>query len=293
MRDALRRLGDRRVRFEDAMDDSSPIGVRITTRDGGISIDFAGSGPVNRVNSLNANRAIVQSAVLYCLRCLIDQDIPLNAGVLSALKLIVPEGAFLNPPHEADPARHAAVVGGNVEVSQRVVDVILGALGLAAASQGTMNNLAFGSDRFGYYETLCGGVGAGPGFDGASAVHSHMTNTRLTDVEVMERRYPVLVRQFSVRRGSGGAGRHRGGDGVIRAIEFFAPLAVSLLTQRRLRRPFGLAGGEAGHPGRNVLRRTGSGMAEDLGALAQFTVAAGDVLTIETPGGGGWGAQKP
>ena len=195
-------------------------------------------------------------AVLYVFRCLIDEDIPLNSGVLEPVEIVLPE-CLLNPPSHDDPANCVAIVGGNVETSQRVVDVLLGALGLAAASQGTMNNLTFGDGTFGYYETICGGSGATPAADGADAVHTHMTNTRLTDAEVIERRYPVRLHEFSIRRGSGGAGQHRGGDGIVRRIEFLKPLTVSLLTQRRGDyAPFGLNGGCDGAIGSNTLQRS-------------------------------------
>jgi 5-oxoprolinase (ATP-hydrolysing) len=184
------------------------------------------------------------------------------------------------------------MVGGNVETSQRVVDVVLGALGVAAASQGTMNNTLFGDGTFGYYETICGGSGATPHRDGADAVHTHMTNTRLTDPEVIERRYPVRVREFSIRRGSGGGGSHRGGDGIVRRLEFLRELEVSLLHQRRgPYPPYGLAGGQPGAVGRNTLTRA-DGRVEPLSNLAQFTAHPGDILTIETPGGGGYGPAK-
>jgi 5-oxoprolinase (ATP-hydrolysing) len=195
----------------------------------------------------------------------------------------------LNPREGKSAAECPAIVGGNVETSQRVVDVLLGALGLAAASQGTMNNLLFGDPTFGYYETICGGSGATPAADGADAVHTHMTNTRLTDPEVIERRYPVRVEEFSIRRGSGGAGRHRGGDGVVRRLEFLKQLDVSILSQRRGDYPpYGVVGGQPGALGRNTLLRA-DGTREDLGGRAQFVARAGDVLSIETPGGGGWG----
>jgi 5-oxoprolinase (ATP-hydrolysing) len=239
--------------------------------------------------NLNANRAIVTAAVMYCMRLLIDEDIPLNQGVLAPIDIILPE-CLLNPPERRSPAECAAVVGGNVETSQRVVDALLGALGVAAASQGTMNNTLFGDGTFGYYETICGGSGATVQADGADAVHTHMTNTRLTDPEVVERRYPVRVREFSIRRGSGGAGRQRGGDGVIRRLEFLKELQVSLLHQRRgLYPPYGVQGGLPGAIGRNTLKRA-DGSTETLSNRAQFTAYSGDVLTIETPGGGGFGA---
>jgi 5-oxoprolinase (ATP-hydrolysing) len=240
--------------------------------------------------NLNANRAITTAAVMYVLRCLLDEDIPLNQGVLAPVEIVIPSG-LLNPPPGPRPEDCPAVVGGNVETSQRVVDALLGALGVAAASQGTMNNLLFGDATFGYYETICGGAGGTQHAAGADAVHTHMTNTRLTDPEVLERRYPVRVRAFSIRRGSHGAGRNRGGDGVIRRLEFLKPLEVSILSQRRgPYPPYGLAGGAPGALGRNTIERAG-GMREDLAGRAQFTVAAGDVLTIETPGGGGFGTE--
>ena len=179
--------------------------------------------------------------------------------------------------------------GGNVETSQRIVDAVFGALRVVAASQGTMNNLLLGDDTFGYYETICGGAGAGPGFNGADAVHTHMTNTRLTDPEVLESRYPVRLVRFAIRRGSGGAGLHQGGSGVIRELEFLRPLELSILSQRREKQPYGLAGGEPGASGRNVLIRTDPQAEELLGGVARASVSAGDRLIIETPGGGGWG----
>jgi 5-oxoprolinase (ATP-hydrolysing) len=251
------------------------------------TIDFTGTGSVIAGN-LNANRAITSAAVLYVLRLLIAEDIPLNQGVLAPVSIVLPE-CFLNPPERATAAECAAVVGGNVETSQRIVDTLLGALGIAAASQGTMNNLLFGDKTFGYYETICGGSGATADANGADAVHTHMTNTRLTDPEVLERRYPVRLVEFAIRRGSGGAGKHRGGDGVVRRIEFLRPLDLSILSQRRgPYAPYGVLGGEAGALGRNTLIRR-DGTREELPALASLKVDAGDVLIIETPGGGGWG----
>lgn len=292
MRRALKRLGEREAVFTDHLDDGSPVSVRLSLRGEEAIIDFTGTGPVRPTN-LNANRAIVTAAVMYVFRCLIDEDIPLNGGVLEPLTIRLPE-CLLNPPGRADPRLCPAIVGGNVETSQRVVDVLLGALGVAAASQGTMNNLTFGDATFGYYETICGGSGATPDADGADAVHTHMTNTRLTDVEILEHRYPVRVRTFSIRRGSGGRGQRRGGDGVIRTLEFLRPLQVSMLSQRRPPwAPFGLAGGGAGASGRNTLLRRGEETPRDLGGCFQIDVAPGDLLTIETPGGGAYGAPGP
>jgi 5-oxoprolinase (ATP-hydrolysing) len=238
---------------------------------------------------LNANRSIVTAAVIYVLRLLIGEDVPLNQGLLAPIELVLPE-CLLNPPARERPKDCPAVVGGNVETSQRVVDVLLGALGLAAASQGTMNNLLFGDASFGYYETICGGSGATAQAPGADAVHTHMTNTRITDPEVLEARYPVRLQEFSIRRGSGGAGQQRGGDGVVRRIEFLKPLTLSILSQRRgPYPPYGMQGGEPGACGRNMLLKA-NGSQLSLDGMTQIAVEAGDVLTIETPGGGGWGS---
>ncbi len=283
---AITALGAKTYEFKDSLDDGSPVCLKITTEKERMVMDFSGSGPVNN-NSMNANTAIVRSAVLYCLRCLINEEIPLNSGVLKPVELIVPEG-MLNPPVNIDQEKCAAVFAGNVEISQRLVDVIFGALGVVAASQGTMNNFVFGNDKFGYYETICGGTGAGPAFDGTSAVHSHMTNTRLTDPEILERQFPVRLKKFEIRRGSGGKGEFRGGDGVTREIEFLTCLQVSLLTQRRKKAPFGLMGGENGQPGENILIKK-SGEIIVLEPLAQLTLEPGDIIRINTPGGGGFG----
>ncbi|MBI2825599.1 MAG: hydantoinase B/oxoprolinase family protein [Planctomycetia bacterium] len=245
MRMALGRLADGRREFVDHLDDGSPIAVAIDIAGDEATIEFSGTGPVLAGN-LNANRAIVTAAVMYVLRCLIDEDIPLNQGVLAPVRIVLPE-CLLNPTPGRAPETSPAIAGGNVETSQRVVDVLLGALGRAAASQGTMNNLLFGDSTFGYYETICGGAGATAVADGADAVHTHMTNTRLTDPEVLEQRYPVRLLEFAIRRGSGGAGARRGGDGVVRRIEFLRPLDVSILSQRRgPYAPYGMAGGEPG-----------------------------------------------
>ncbi|HSG70044.1 MAG TPA: hydantoinase B/oxoprolinase family protein, partial [Planctomycetaceae bacterium] len=233
-----------------------------------------------------------QAAVMYVMRCLIDEDIPLNSGVMVPVELRVPE-CLLNPPRLESPEKCAAVVGGNVETSQRIVDVLIGALGLAAASQGTMNNFSFGNQRFGYYETICGGAGATSRADGSDAVHTHMTNTRLTDVEVIESRYPVRVLEFSIRRGSGGIGKYRGGDGVIRRIRFLESLDVSLLTERRGKfTPYGLQGGQPGAIGENRIEQAADGVSRILPGKVQLQVRPGDVVTIATPGGGGWGESR-
>ncbi|WP_233199009.1 MULTISPECIES: hydantoinase B/oxoprolinase family protein [Pirellulaceae] len=290
-RAALAKIPPGRYEFVDHLDDGSPLRVAIDLKGETASIDFSGTGPVLPGN-LNANRAIVTAAVMYCLRCLLDEDIPLNQGVLEPVEIILPE-CFLNPPKFESPEKCAAVAGGNVETSQRIVDVLLGALGIAAASQGTMNNLTFGDATFGYYETICGGAGATRNAPGASAVHTHMTNTRLTDVEVFELRFPARIRRFAIRRGSGGAGHHRGGDGIIREIEFLRPLDVSLLTQRRGPfAPYGLDGGQAGACGENLLQRQKTPVAH-LPNTVSMSLSAGDVLILKTPGGGGFGKPDP
>ncbi|MEM6457031.1 MAG: hydantoinase B/oxoprolinase family protein [Acidobacteriota bacterium] len=280
------------------LDDGTPLAVAITVAHdaapgpdgrprGRATIDLRGSGGVHPGNR-NAPFAVVRSAVLYALRLLIDAPLPLNEGLLDPVALIAPEGV-LNPPFDGPPAQLPAVVAGNVETSQRVVDLLLRALRLSACSQGTMNSVLFGTDHFGYYETVCGGTGAGPGFRGASGVHSHMTNTRITDPEVLETRYPVRLERFALRRGSGGAGRGRGGDGNERGRQFGAPVAVSLLSEHRVEAPYGVDGGAPGARGRQRLVRA-DGSVEPLGGDASIEVAAGDRLWLETPGGGGWGA---
>lgn len=289
LRLALRALWDVSRSFSDALDDGTAIAVQIDVREGTIRFDFSESGPVSAHN-LNANRAIVTAAVMYCLRCFLDEPIPLNQGLVAPVEIVVAEG-ILSPPSEGPPEARPAIVGGNVETSQRVVDVILGALGLAAASQGTMNNVILGDETFGYYETICGGEGATPTNDGASAVHTHMTNTRITDPEVVERRIPARVEEFSIRKGSGGAGLHRGGDGIVRRWRFGKRLTLSILSQRRERPPFGLAGGSPGAAGVNELHRV-SGIVETLPGRALVEVEAGDVLVLRTPGGGGFGSAS-
>ncbi|RMF72736.1 MAG: hypothetical protein D6744_16495 [Planctomycetota bacterium] len=286
MRHTLQKLPQGEFHFDDRMDDGARIVVTLTLSDGRAVVDFTGTDPP-RSNNLNATPAIVTSAVLYCFRCLLNEDVPLNEGVLDVVNIRLPV-CFLNPAPAADPKDCPAVAGGNVETSQRIVDSVLGALGVAAASQGTMNNVTFGDERFGYYETIGGGAGAGPRFDGADAIHTHMTNTRLTDAEVLEDRYPVRLRRFAVRGGSGGRGRKRGGNGIVREYEFLAPLNVSVLSQRRRTAPYGREGGADGARGENTIIRA-DGRAERLDWRAQTSVAPGDVLVIATPGGGGWG----
>jgi 5-oxoprolinase (ATP-hydrolysing) len=226
--------------------------------------------------------------VLYALRLLVDEPLPLNEGFLEAVDLDVPPG-LLNPTFDPDPARCPAVVAGNVETSQRVVDVLVSALGIGAQSQGTMNNVTFGHAGGSHYETIGGGSGATRDADGASGVQVHMTNTRITDPETLEMRHAVRLRRFALRGESGGRGRHRGGDGLVRVYEFLAPVTVSILSQRRTAGPEGVDGGEAGLAGRQWVRRA-DGRVEPLPGMVTFEAGTGDVLTVETPGGGGFGA---
>ena len=257
MKLTLRRMNDGEYNFSDHLDDATKINVTITITGDHATVDLSGTSAVVKTN-LNANRAITTSAILYVFRCLINEEIPLNSGVLEPIEIIIPTG-LLNPPRSDHPEDCPAVVGGNVETSQRLVDVLLGALQQAAASQGTMNNLTFGDDSFGYYETICGGSGATLHAPGVDAVHTHMTNTRLTDIEVIEHRYPVRIREFSIRHHSGGQGKQPGGNGVIRTIEFLKPLHVSILSERRGPfPPYGLCGGQPGAVGENLLQRAGS-----------------------------------
>jgi 5-oxoprolinase (ATP-hydrolysing) len=293
LRGALERFGRRDLEAFERLDDGSPLAVRLSIRPGeakAVIADFAGSAGVHPGN-LNAPPAVVQSAVIYVLRLLLAEPLPLNEGLLRPVEIRTPPG-ILAPPFPDDPREAPAVVGGNVETSQRLVGLLLKALGLAASSQGTMNNLLFGDGRFGYYETVCGGAGGGPGFAGASAVHTHMTNTRITDPEILERRYPVRLHRFAVRSGSGGAGRHPGGEGAVREIEFLAPMSLSILSQHRRAGPYGAAGGEPGQPGRQRLVRA-SGEVEELAPIDGREVLSGDRLILETPGGGGWGTPEP
>ncbi len=269
--------------FSYEMDDGSVIRVKVSfdkaNRTG--VIDFTGTSP-QRPTNFNAPSAVCKAAVLYVFRTLIDDDIPMNAGVLKPLKIVIPEGSMLAPRYPA------AVVAGNVETSQCVTDALYGALGVLAAAQSTMNNLTFGNERHQYYETVAGGSGAGPDFDGTDAVHTHMTNSRMTDPEVLEWRYPVLVEWYAIRRGSGGRGAHRGGDGVVRRLRFREKMTCAMLANRRRIPPFGLLGGEPGQLGRNWVERT-DGTREEKGATARWEVNPGDVFVIETPGGGGYG----
>ena len=284
--EAVRRVIDRLTGGEHRveLDDGSHIqvAVRIDRRARRATVDFSGSSGQRPGNS-NAPLAITKAVVLYVFRTLVGEPIPLNAGCFDPIDLVVPPGSMLHPRFPA------AVVAGNVETSQAVANGLFAALGVMAAAQGTMNNLSFGNDRCQYYETICGGTGAGSGFAGAAAVQSHMTNSRLTDPEILEQRFPVRLEQFQIRTGSGGPGRWPGGAGVVRQLCFLEPLTVALLSGSRRVQPFGLAGGGPGQCGRNLLQRL-DGSWQDLGGCAELTVAAGERLRIETPGGGGYGA---
>jgi N-methylhydantoinase B len=269
--------------FSYEMDSGAKIEVTVTINkeDRSAIIDFTGTS--KQLNSnFNAPKAVTQAAVLYVFRTLVNDNIPLNAGCLNPLEIIIPQGCMLNPTYPA------AVVAGNVETSQTIVDALYGALGVMAASQGTMNNFTFGNENYQYYETICGGSGAGADFDGTDAVQTHMTNSRLTDPEVLETRYPVLLENFSLRLDSGGKGKHSGGNGVIRRIQFLENMTANILCSHRLVSPFGLNNGNAGKVGRNLVIRK-DGNEEKLDSTATVEMNAGDVFVIETPGGGGFG----
>ena len=284
----------------DFMDDGTPIVLKVTlSPDGSAIFDFAGTGPQVYGNT-NAPKAITHSALLYCLRSLISSDIPLNQGCLNPIEIKIPEGSLLSPE------KGAAVVGGNVLTSQRVTDVVLLAFRACAASQGCTNNLTFGIggkaisgnhvQGFGYYETIAGGAGAGPTWNGQSGVHTHMTNTRMTDPEIFEKRYPCILRRFTLRDGSGGNGKYRGGDGTVREIEFRVPVQCSILSERRSRRPYGMDGGSEGAAGKNLLIKKDPDTQKDrvmnLGAKATVKLGCGDRIVVYTPGGGGFGSES-
>ncbi|PWN52420.1 Hydantoinase B/oxoprolinase [Violaceomyces palustris] len=308
LKDVAKRQGDNRLHAIDYMDDGTPIQLEVTIdpEHGSAIFDFEGTGPEVAAN-FNCPRSVASSAIIYCLRAMVSADIPLNQGCLAPIDIRIPSGSLL------DPSETAAVVGGNVLTSQRITDVVLKAFKAAAASQGDTNNLTFGLggkdkdgnhvEGFGYYETIAGGSGAGPNWHGTSGVHTHMTNTRMTDPEIMERRYPVLLKQFSLRDGSGGEGKYRGGDGVIRDIEFLSEeIQVSILSERRVFKPYGLEGGLDAQGGLNLWikqRRERDGDLKqgddsprviNLGGKNTTKMGRGDRIIIHTPGGGGWGA---
>ena len=269
------------------MDNGAQIQVRVTvdaTRREA-AIDFTGTS-AQTPDNFNAPKAVTMAAVLYVFRLLVDDDIPLNAGCLKPLRVTVPEGSLLNPKPPA------AVVAGNVETSSCVTNALIGALGVGASSQPTMNNFTFGNDTHQYYETISGGSGAGPGYDGTSVVQTHMTNSRLTDPEVLEFRFPVRLDSYAIRTGSGGAGRWRGGDGGVRRVRFLQAMTAAILSNGRHAGAFGGAGGGAGAPGINRVERA-DGTVLALDYIGSVQMAPGDVFVIETPGGGGWGRPPP
>jgi 5-oxoprolinase (ATP-hydrolysing) len=269
--------------FENPMDDGSKIkvAIRVDKKSRRAVIDFTGTSKQASSN-FNAPKAVSRAAVLYVFRCLVQDDVPLNDGCLEPLEIIIPEGSMLAPKYPA------AVVAGNVETSQAITAALFGATGTLAAGQGTMNNFTFGNKKYQYYETICGGAGAGPDFDGASAVHTHMTNTRLTDPEVLEWRYPVILEAFQIRKNSGGNGNKRGGDGVIRRLRFEEKMTAAILSGSRINPPFGLAGGDNASLGITTFIDK-SGKQLILTSTDQLEVGPGDVIVIETPGGGGFG----
>jgi len=268
------------------------VQIRVDRERRAATIDFAGTSP-HLPNNFNAPSAICVAAVLYVFRTLVDDAIPLNGGCLKPLEIIIPRGSMLSPEYPA------AVVAGNVETSSCITNALYGALGVMASAQGTMNNFTFGNDRYQYYETISGGSGAGladpqdpdSGFPGTDVVQTHMTNSRLTDPEVLEFRFPVRVESYAIRAGSGGAGRWSGGNGGTRRIKFLEPMTASILANNRSTAPFGMAGGAPGHPGRNWIERS-DGSREELSYIGSVPMEPGDVFVIETPGGGGFGRTE-
>lgn len=289
VRDLLKKFsGEQSVSLqaEDFMDEGSCIAlsIDIDNMTGSAKFDFTGTS-AELPNNLNTPRAVTISAILYCLRCLIDSDIPLNQGCLEPIEIVIPQDSLLAPSDKA------AVAAGNVLTSQRITDVIFKAFNVCAASQGCMNNLTFGNEQFAYYETIAGGAGAGPDWHGQSAVHTHMTNTRITDPEILEQRAPILLREFSIRKNSGGKGKFNGGNGVVRELEFLVPLKAAILSERRVYAPYGLNGGAPGEKGQNLhIKKDGS--IHDVGGKCQLDVQPGDRIRILTPGGGGAGRQR-
>ncbi|WP_084422165.1 hydantoinase B/oxoprolinase family protein [Henriciella litoralis] len=284
VRRVIDRLNDGEMQIE--MDDGLPlcVSVRVNRETRSAVIDFTGTGP-QRPGNFNAPPVVCRSAVLYVFRCLVRDELPLNEGCMRPLELVIPDGSFLSPSHGA------AVVAGNTEVSQAVCNVLLGALGASAASQGTMNNLLFGNDTYQYYETICGGSGAGPGFDGAGGVHTHMTNTRITDPEIMEMGYPLRIEAFALRQGSGGKGEFTGGDGVIRRVRALSQTVATLVSSSREVPPFGLKGAAPGATGQQWVERQ-DGTRESITGVATANLNVGDAITILTPGAGGYGPVR-
>ena len=285
VRKAIKKLSNGNWSIELDSHECINISIIIDKEKGDAIIDFSGTSSESSTN-FNAPTAVVRAAVLYVFRTLIEENIPLNDGCLRPLTIKLPKSSMVNPRYPAP------VVAGNVETSQCITDALLAALGASAASQGTMNNFTFGNEEYQYYETICGGAGAGPGFNGASAVQTHMTNSRLTDPEVLEWRYPIRLERFEIRKGSGGKGAQQGGDGVVREILFLEPKQTSILSNRRRVPPFGLANGGNGKIGRNYIVRNLSDKRESVAATEENLLEAGDRFIIETPGGGGYGSAS-
>jgi len=277
-------LADSSFTYE--MDDGSQISVAISVdhQNRSATIDFSGTSGTHPGN-FNAPSAVAHAAVLYVFRCMVGDDIPLNAGCMEPLHLVLPDESMINPSYPA------AVIAGNVETSQAIVDTLFGALGVVAASQGTMNNFIWGNDEHQYYETICGGAGATPTADGCDAVHTHMTNTRLTDPEILEWRFPVTLESFKIRSGSGGAGQHRGGEGTARRLRFHQAMEVNVISGHRRIPPYGVDGGKPGGVGHNR-RIAADGTITEFGGCLKTTVEPGDCFEIESPGGGGYGAPR-
>lgn len=288
LQEKIRNAGAHIWKAEEQLDDGSLLKVKVNAEQNAtLTIDFSGSASVHPVN-LNATEAIVRSVILYVLRLWVNQPIAMNEGLMELVKVILPTG-MLCPDFTS--GKLPAVVGGNTEVSQRLTDTLIKAFGLMACGQGTMNNFLFGNDRFGFYETICGGTGAGNGFNGADAVHTHMTNTRITDAEILELRYPVRLERFEIRKGSGGDGRWHGGDGVIREVLFKDAVELNILSQHRRVAPFGLNGGATGKTGeQRLIKKDGDEIF--LKGMDSAEAEAGDRVVIATPGGGGYGKRK-
>jgi 5-oxoprolinase (ATP-hydrolysing) len=286
MRSTLKNIEDGIYEATEKLDDGSQLHVKCIISGSFLSIDFKGTSDVHPGN-LNANPSIVKSVIIYVLRLLIDEPLPLNDGLLEPVEINIPIG-MLNPDFPDDPTKCPAVVGGNIETSQRLTDTLLKAFNLAACSYGTMNNVLFGNDSFGYYETVAGGTGAGNGFNGADAVHQHMTNTRATDPEILEHRYPVLLNRYKIRKGSGGAGQWKGGDGIIREMKFTEAVTLSVLTQHRTVAPYGLKSGKKGKKGSQIVNQK-DGSKKELSWRDGAALIAGDSFVLKTPGGGGYG----
>ena len=281
VKNVLKALKNGHFRYK--MDDGNAIEVSISVNqaDQTAVVDFTGTSD-QQDNNFNAPLFVARAAVMYVFRTLVEDVIPMNEGCLKPIEIIIPDGCMLKPVYPA------AVVAGNVETSQYITDTLYGALGVMAAAQGTMNNLTFGNEKYQYYETICGGSGAGPDFDGADAVHTHMTNAKLTDPEVLEWRFPIRLDSFEIRKDSGGSGRHRGGNGAVRKLRFLEPMTAAILSGHRIVPPYGVDGGGPGKTGRNYVIRS-DGRIDELTSTDRTEMNENDVFVVETPGGGAFG----